>query len=205
MEKFFNVLAKPARWILIIGSLVYATWFAIEVGCGINGKFINVMSNLIILFVGTALLCAVPILVLFKQDDKAKIVFLLLVGYFLIDTTLDAFGGASGLTGSEDGLMIATGVFLFIFALGLVGILVMIALEFALNKSIFRFIAVLILLGVIAFGFLSALFLMINSGRMDAFWPDGLSYFFKYLCLPVIIFFGYIHFFGAPKAKKKAK
>ena len=47
MDKFFNVLLKPAKWILIIGSLVYAVWFAVETASSINGTFMGVVSNLL--------------------------------------------------------------------------------------------------------------------------------------------------------------
>ena len=78
MEKFFNALLKPAKWILVIGSLVYATWFAVQTAGSINGTFMSVVSNLLILIVGSALLFSVPVLILLKKEDMAKIAFFIL-------------------------------------------------------------------------------------------------------------------------------
>ena len=103
MEKFFNALLKPAKWILIIGSLVYATWFAVQTAGSINGTFMSVVSNLLILIVGSALLFSVPLLIIFKKEDMAKIAFFILAGYWLISTTRSMFGYAETYAELEDG------------------------------------------------------------------------------------------------------
>ena len=72
MEKFFNSLSKPAKWVFVIGGFFYATWFAVTQATAIDGQFVNVITKLIIMVVGSALLVAAPILVLLNKNDAAK-------------------------------------------------------------------------------------------------------------------------------------
>ena len=112
MNNFFKALSKPAKWILVIGSLVYATWFAVQTAGSIQGTFMSVASNLIILVVGSVLLFSVPILILVKKVDMAKIAFLILAGYWLISTTRSMFNYAETYcVEGAPGAAIAGGIF----------------------------------------------------------------------------------------------
>ena len=206
MEKFFNVLLKPAKWILIIGSLVYAVWFAIETASSINGTFMGVVSNLLILIVGSALLFSVPLLILFKKEDMAKIAFFILAGYWLISTTLSMFGYAQTYTELNDGLAITGGIFAFIAALCLVGVLALIVLEFVIKKPALRLFTFFVMIGVIVFTLLTGilLFALYASNGSPLGWSYTADLLVKNLLVPTVVCFGCLYFLGAPTTKKGA-
>lgn len=204
MEKFFNILLKPAKWILIIGSLVYAVWFAIETASSINGTFMGVVSNLLILIVGSALLFSVPLLILFKKEDMAKIAFFILAGYWLISTTLSMFGYAQTYTELNDGLAITGGIFAFIAALCLVGVLALIVLEFVIKKPALRLFTFFVMIGVIVFTLLTGilLFALYASNGSPLGWSFTADLLVKNLLVPTVVCFGCLYFLGAPTTKK---
>ena len=206
MEKFFNVLLKPAKWILIIGSLVYAVWFAVETASSINGTFMGVVSNLLILIVGSALLFSVPLLILFKKEDMAKIAFFILSGYWLISTTLSMFGYAQTYTELNDGLAVTGGVFAFIAALCLVGVLALIVLEFVIKKPALRLFTFFVMIGVIVFTLLTGilLFALYASNGSPLGWSFTADLLVKNLLVPTVVCFGCLYFLGAPTTKKGA-
>ena len=206
MEKFFNVLLKPAKWILIIGSLVYAVWFAVETASSINGTFMGVVSNLLILIVGSALLFSVPLLILFKKGDMAKIAFFILAGYWLISTTLSMFGYAQTYTELNDGLAVTGGIFAFIAALCLVGVLALIVLEFVIKKPALRLFTFFVMIGVIVFTLLTGilLFALYASNGSPLGWSFTADLLVKNLLVPTVVCFGCLYFLGAPTTKKGA-
>lgn len=202
MEKFFNVLVKPAKWILVIGSLVYATWFAVQTAGSINGTFMSVVSHLIILIVGSALLFSVPLLIIFKKIDMAKIAFFILAGYWIISTTRSMFGYAE--TYCVEGAPAAAivgGIFAFLTALCLVGVLVLIIIEFVAKRATFRLFAFFAFFGVILFALLTGIMLFVTlvDGYMP--WTYTANLLVEYLLVPTIVCFGCLYFLGAPKGK----
>ena len=202
MNKFFQALTKPAKWVLVIGGFFYAIWFAIMQGTAIDGEAMSVIAHLVIMIVGTILLVAVPVLVLLKKDDAAKMLFLFLIGYWVLTSIQNWLFYAETFTDSDNGLGITAGIFSFIAGLGLVGVLVMTVLEFALKKPAFRVITLLIMLGVLAVSFIAGLLLFIYACTINAVWPMGLNFLVEYIILPVIICFGYLYFFGVPEKKQ---
>ena len=202
MNKLFETLAKPSKLVLIIGSFFYAAWFAVKTASAIDGNFMSVMCNLLILIVGTALLAAVPVLLILGKDDLAKMFFLFLIGYWFISTFQGFFFYAETFVESDNAFHVVTAVFCFLLGLALLGVLVLIVLEYVLKKPGLRFIAFLVYLGLIALALLTGLFLAIISGQNNAFWPNGLDFIVEFMILPVIIMFGYLYFFGTPKQKQ---
>lgn len=201
MEKFFNSLSKPAKWVFVIGGFFYATWFAVTQATAIDGQFVNVITKLIIMVVGSALLVAAPILVLLNKNDAAKMVFLFLLGYWVLNTAQSWLFYADTFTDARDGLPIAGGIFCFVAGLGLVAIIVLTGLEFIFKAKGLRFVSFLVMLGVVIFGFIGGLLLTIYAGTMKAFWPRGMEFLIDFMILPVIICFGYLYFLGAPNKK----
>lgn len=207
MEKFFKALLIPAKWILIIGSLVYATWFAVQTAGSINGTFMSVISNLLILVVGSALLFSVPLLIIFKKVDMAKIAFFILAGYWLISTTLTMFSYAETYTDLNDGLAVTGGIFAFIAALCLVGILALIVLEFVIKKPALRLFTFFVMAGVILFVFLAGLllFILYAANGSPVGWAYTADLLVKNLLVPTIVCFGCLYFLGAPVTPKKGE
>lgn len=201
MDKVFQALVKPAKWVLIIGGFFYTVWFAIEHAVGFGNSFVSVFTGLLILFVGTALLAATPVLVLFKKDNIAKLFFLFLLGYWVLISIQSWFSYADVFTSLNNGLAITSGIFSLLAGLGLVAIIVLTVLEYVLKKPCFRFISLLVMFGVILIGFVAGLLLFIYAAINQAVWPNGISLFVEFLILPTIICFGYIYFFGIPEKK----
>ena len=202
MEKFFNTLSKPAKWVLIIGGFIYALWYAICRGASMDGNFMSVLVNIILLFVGTALLVAVPILVLLKKNEMAKTVFLILVGYWLLSSIQSYYGWAEAFCdNTDDAVAIIGGIFFFIAASCLLAVLVLIVLEFALKKPKLRFFAFLVILVLIGFAFLAGLFYFIEAIRYQWGWLRITDPWMEFVLLPIVVCFGYLFFSGAPKQK----
>ena len=88
MEKFtnkvFEILSKPAKWIFVGGAFAYALWFAIRTAMSIDGQFMNVLTNIITLFVGTALCVLPPLFILIKKEELAKLFFVFLLLFFAV-------------------------------------------------------------------------------------------------------------------------
>lgn len=132
----------------------------------------------------------------------AKIAFFILAGYWLISTTRTMFSYAETYTGLEDGLPITAGIFAFITALCLVGILALIVLEFVIKKPALRLFTFFVMFGVILFCFLTGLLLFIYYVKWDAPWTVSADLFVESLLVPTIVCFGCLYFLGAPATKK---
>lgn len=202
MDKFFKELTKPAKLIYVVGAFIYTLIFAILTAGGIGGRFMSVMTNLIILVVGTCLLVAAPILILLNKNDAAKVVFLIIFGFWILSSIQSYYGWANvRVVNGNDGLVITQGVFDFIIGLALTAVLVLSALEFMLKKKALRFISFVIMLGVIAFGVVTYIFDLVNCIRLNAGWGSYLDGINTYLLPAPVLFFGYLYFFGAPASK----
>lgn len=205
MNKLFNALLKPAKLIFVIGAFVFAGWFAVSKAGSMSGSFMSVMTNLILLIVGTALLAAAPIFILIKKENLAKIAFCILVGYWVLSEVQNLFLMAEVYTYSgSDGLEITMGIFAFLFGLALLGVLALVILEFALKKPIFRFINYLVFAGVVLFAFVYGLLAFIHCCNYNLGWVSAVDLFIGNIILPTIIFFGCLFFFGAPEVPEKA-
>lgn len=203
MDKFFNALLKPAKWILVIGSFVYGAWFAVQTAGSIQGTFMSIVSNLIILIVGCALLFSVPVLILLKKEEMAKIAFFILAGYWLISTTRSMFGYAETycIEGAP-GAAIAGGIFAFLTGLCLVGVIALIVLEFVSKKPALRLFAFFAMFGVILFGLLTGILLFAAFLDIGYYpWTYTANMFVEYLLVPALVCFGCLYFLGAPKGK----
>ena len=201
MDKFFNSLSKPSKWIFVIGGFFYATWFAITQAVSIDGQFVSVIVRLVIMAIGTALLVGAPLLVLLGKNEAAKMVFLFLIGYWVLNTARNWLSNAEAFTDSRDGLAIAAGIFAFLAGLGLAAIIVLVILEFLFKAKFLRFVSFLVMLGVIVLAFIGGLLFAIYEGTVNRFWPLGADYIVDWMILPIVICFGYLYFFGAPAKK----
>ena len=205
MNKFLNALGKPAKWILLIGSALYALLFAIMTFAQIDGNFFSVMASLIIGVVGFAVLAAVPLFILLKKENISKIVFSILAGYWLISSFLGEVGAGYNIDNGNPGIFNAACVFSFIFGLTLLAVAALLVLSFVLKKDLFRLIA----LGALAI----AIFMALVAGilwlsyfgyvkaeyDMNTSWVRVLSTICDYFFLPLIVSMGYLYFYGAPQ------
>lgn len=210
MKKIFEVLVKPSRLILLIASIAYVVFYLITSFGSMGGGFLEVIANLIILILTVSAVAAIPVLLFMKKEQAAKIVFILVAGFWLISRNQNYLGYASIIDGKAEGLFNALGVFGFLFGLTLAAVLVLLVLHFILKKEIFRLCA----LFTFALGFLFFLVFFVLSiiiyAKYDYGWTSYINLLAN-LIAPVGILFGYLYFLGAPdyefpkKAPKEEK
>lgn len=198
MENFFKSLTKPARLIFIICGFVCTTLFAILNGMNFGGTFFSVVASILYVSVGTTLIVGAPVLTLFNKKEAAQVVYLLLLGYWLLNIVQALFRAGSASFNNKDAVDIIIIIVSFSIALALVGVLVFGALEFFFKNKAFRFIAVLLFFIAVAAMLFLFVFHLIDCIQAKAGWTLYFSYIFNDIACPVALFFGYLYFFGAP-------
>lgn len=204
MEKFINkvfeILSKPAKWIFIIGALVYGVWFATRTAMSIDGQFMNVLTNIITLFVGTALICLPPVFLLLKKDELAKLFFVFLLGYWVLTAPSQFFVLAEGFADAGEFFPVFVSIFLLTVGVGLVAILVLVILEIILKLQIFRLLSLFIGIIVVLLSFTTAILFMIEAGIMGADWSIFVEYgLVTMILLPIVVGCGCVALLGVDK------
>ncbi len=200
MEKIFSALAKPAKLIFIIGGFVYALWFAIQTGLSINGSFTNVLANIVILFVGTGLLIIPPLFLLLKKEELAKIIFVLLLGYWVLSAPTEFFFLAETFEEAQEFYPVFVAIVLLIVGLGIVTILVFVVLQLLFGLKVLRPITNLIALIVVGACILAAILFIILAAIRGADWSFYVRYaLMDMMVLPVTVGAGCLYFFNAQK------
>ena len=220
MKKIFEVLSKPARLILIIAAFAYAGLYAVISFGSFDGGFLAVVGGLIVSVLTIAAVVAVPVLLLLKKEEAAKLVFILVAGYWLVSNAQSYLLNYSWWAEGNDGLRIVIAIFGFFAGLALTGVLVLLILHFILKKEVFKFSAVLTFAGALFFIFVLMILLLVyyiktsvENEYYNVPWTNYISLFLM-LVAPVAVLFGYLYFLGAPnydfpqrapKEKKPAK
>lgn len=204
MEKFINkvfeILSKPAKWIFIIGGFVYAVWFAMRTAMSIDGQFMNVLTNIITLFVGTALCCLPPLFLLLKKDGLAKLFFVFLLGYWVLTAPQQYFFLAETFADAGQFFPVFVSIFLFTVGLALIGVLVLVILQIILKLKVLRLITLGIGILVVLLSFTTAILFMIEAGIMGAAWAMYIEYgFIMMILLPFVVGCGCICLLGVDK------
>ena len=200
INKVFEILSKPAKLIFIIGAFVYAAWFATMTAMGIDGQFMNVLTNIITLFVGTALICLPPLFLLLKKEELAKLFFVFLLGYWILTTPQEFFFLSETFASAREFYPVFVSIFLLIIGLGLVGILVLVILEMVLNLKFLRFITLIIAFAVMATCLVTAILFMILCGINNAPWNMYIQYaVIDMIILPFTVGCGCICLLGVDK------
>ena len=198
MNKIFELLAKPAKLVFIIGGFVYALWFAIQTGLSIDDNFISVLTNIVTLFVGTALICLPPLFLLLKKEELAKLFFVFLLGYWALSSPSEYFSLADTLVEANEFFPVFVSVFLMIVGLGLVTILVLVILEVIFNLKFLRPIVNLIALIVVGVSFITAILFIVECAIIGAGWLYYVRYaLMDMIVLPIVVGFGCLYFFNA--------
>ena len=204
MEKFINkvfeILSKPAKWIFIIGALVYAVWFATRTAMSMDGQFMNVLTNIITLFVGTALIALPPVFLLLKKDELAKLFFVFLLGYWVLNAPSQFFVLAEGFADAGEFFPVFVSIFLLMVGVGLVAILVLVILEIILKLQLFRLLSLFIGIVVVLLSFTTAILFMIEAGIMGADWSIFVEYgLVTMILLPIVVGCGCVALLGVDK------
>jgi hypothetical protein len=204
MEKFtnkvFEILSKPAKWIFVGGAFAYALWFAIRTAMSIDGQFMNVLTNIITLFVGTALCCLPPVFILIKKEELAKLFFVFLLGYWVLTAPSQYFFLAETFADAREFFPVFVSIFLLLTGVGVVGILVLSILEIILKIKFLRLLSLFIGIIVVALSFTTAILFMIEAGIMGADWSIFVEYgLITMILLPFVVGCGCIALLGVNK------
>lgn len=200
INKVFNILSKPAKWIFVIGGLSYALWFAIRTAMSIDGQFMNVLTNIITLFVGTALCCLPPVFILIKKEELAKLFFVFLLGYWVLTAPSQYFFLAEGFADAGEFFPVFVSIFLLLTGVGVVGILVLSILEIILRIKFLRLLSLFIGIIVVALSFTTAILFMIEAGIMGADWSIFVEYgLITMILLPFVVGCGCLYLLGVDK------
>ena len=207
MQKIFEVLSKPARLILIIAAFAYAGLYAVVSFGSFDGGFLAVVGGLIVSVLTIAAVVAVPVLLLLKKEEAAKLVFILVAGYWLVSNAQSYLLNYSWWAEGDDGLRIVIAIFGFLAGLALTGVLVLLILNFILKKEVFKLSAVLAFAGAFLFIFILVILLLVyyikTSVENDYYnvpWTNYVSLLLM-LAAPVAVLFGYLYFLGAPSCE----
>ena len=202
MNKIFDFLAKPARLAFIICAFVFAFWFAVRTALSIDGQFMNVLTNIITLFIGTGLCCLPPLFLLLKKEELAKIFFVLLLGYWVLTAPSQYFFLAETFAVAREFYPVFVSIFLLLTGLALVGILVLVILQMILGLKFLRPIVNLIALIFVGASFLTAILFIIEAAIMGAGWTMYVEYgLMDFIVLPVTVGFGCLYFFQPQKSE----
>ena len=198
MNKIFEVLQKPAKLILIIGGFVYAAWFAARTAMGINGQFMTVLTGIITLFVGTGLICIPPLFLLLKKDELAKLFFVFLVGFWVLNTPTEYFFLAETFAEADEFYPVFVSIFLLGIGLAVLAVLVLLVLEILFGMKFLRPIINLVALIAVAACLLTAILFVILCAVNKSPWFNYVDYaLMDMVVLPVTVGFGCLYFFGA--------
>ena len=200
MNKLFAALTKPAKLIFIIGGFVYALWFGIHTGLSINGGFVNVFSNIIVLFVGVGLLVIPPLFLLIKKEETAKLIFVFLLGFWVLTAPREFFALADGFADAQEFYPVFVAIFFLLVGLGIVAILVLVVLQLLFGMKFLRPIINLIALIVVGLSILTAILFIILCAINKVDWSFYVRYALMDLTvLPVTVGAGCLYFFSAEK------
>jgi len=204
MNKIFEVLAKPAKWVLIIGGLVYAVWFAVQTAMGFDNNFMNVLTGIVKLIVGVGLLAIPPVMLLLKKEELAKVFFVFLLGYWVLTTPQEYFFLADTFSEAGEFFPVFVSIFLLIIGLAVLGILVLLVLEILLGMKFLRPIINLVAFFTVCACILTAILFIIEAAIMNAGWVFFVEYaFMDMILLPTVVGFGCLYFFGAQQQGSK--
>lgn len=193
LNTLVSFFKKPSRMILFVGSIVVFALTALTGFGGIGGDFFPVLIGIIVLVAKLAATAAVPTLLILKKDEIAKVVFMILAGYWLISSAEGELGLA-GMTGYV-ALYDAAAIFSVLFGLCLLAIVVLIVLGFALKGKNFKMICLLVLCGAIVLGFVALILWCVIFGKNEADWTSFVGAINTYLAIPVTVAGGLLYYF----------
>ena len=206
MNKIFEILAKPARLVLIIGGLIYAAWFAVKTAMGMEGTFMSVLTGIITLFVGVGLIALPPVLLLLKKEEAAKLFFVFLIGFWVLTTPTEYFFLADTFAEANEFYPVFVSIFLLIIGMAVLGVLVLLVLEMLLGMKFLRPIINLVAFIAVAACIFTGILFIIECAIMKAGWNMYIDYaVMDMMLLPVTVGFGCLYFFGVSNKKYKVE
>ena len=152
----------------------------------------------------------VPVFLLLKKDNIAKIVFTVLAGYWLISTILSSIGAGDNFEPNGDALFNTASIFTFILGLSLLAAVVLFILSIVLKKSLLRLIAFIVVLAVVLLAELCGIFWLAMYGKYAAEYDYVVPFqqvvdiIGDYFILPPLVCIGAIEFYLSASNNNKA-
>ena len=201
MKKALNIFSIIFRFLFGAIAIVYGGLFVsytLIQGFSV-GQFFPVITSMLLALIGFVLVVIMAVFTMFKRNDIAKVLFVALVGYYVITTFKFALDGTSNFTGEAESNLVAVSVI-----------------------NIFRAILLLISVGVIVAGQLfkikkyKIVFNFVGAGLFYFYWlltfasgfgtivaqlvafDDAVNVYItivRYFFLPGVILLGFIYFF----------
>ena len=198
MNSILNKLKSKAGLINAIGAFLYALLFAIvAIGRGTtSGGFMPVFAGIIIMFVGSALIAGVGLFILLKKQAVAKLLYTVLVCYWILSTTQNLLWMGGNVIEDMPGELITGSIFAFISAIMLLCVIVFLVLSVLLKKKQFVSFAVFGILGFITFMLISGIILLVAYSKNHNSWAECLSVAADYFLAPIVISLGALYFYG---------
>lgn len=205
MKELLKAIKGPSRIIYMVGATIYALLFAvIAIGNGATGgQFMPVFAGLIIMAAGIIAIGSVPLLMLLKKEDAAKIIFVVLAGYWLVSQAQARIGMAGGIVDGVDGTAVTGYVFGFISGIMLliIGILVIVYTIFSKKRGLMG-VAFWIMLSFVLVAMITGIIILIAQAKAKANWAAIMDTVAEGFIVPTVVVFGYIYFFANPNEIK---
>lgn len=203
INNIIQTLKKPSRLILLVGSILVFAFTALTQFGSFDDEFFPVFIGIIVLVATLCATAAVPVLLILKKDDAAKIVFSILAAYWVISTARGDLSFAVVVADPYPSLYIAARLFAVFFGLCLLAVIVLLVLHFALKRD-FKLIALYVGAGALLFGFIAMILWCVVYGKQEADWTSFISEINRHLVVPVTILGGTLYYFidEAPIEKK---
>ncbi len=119
MSYFFKQLKRNAEVLFITLLLVAALFSLLSYVGTFPNDFMPVIGHLFLMLFEIGLLITVPVLLLLRKRELAKMIYMLYASFWVISTIYTALGDSIFIAGGNHGLLIAASVFEFLIAAAL--------------------------------------------------------------------------------------
>ena len=194
LDRIIQIFKKPSRFILFVGSIVVFALTMLSGFGNIGGDFFPVFIGIIVLLATLCATATVPVLLILKKDDIAKIVFVVLAGYWLISSARGQLGNVAWV-GEGTALTDAAGVFSVLYGLCLLAIIVLIVLHLVLKNDFLKKVVLCVLAGAIVLGLVAMILWCVIYGKYNSHWTVFIDEICSFVAIPVTVFGGCVYYF----------
>ena len=195
MQEIFHEIKKKSELVtIILFYLAAALCLVVYIG-NFRGGFLPVMGNLITMILRVAILLVVPVLLSMRKAPAAKVAFLGVSAYWLLNTVFDMLGDAGAVSTGVGSVFAAMGAFAFLIAVALI-VTTVFAVLFKWKDSLqWKVLALgVFCLSLLFFIVFFSLWTALYADWGFADWSDYMGFVYTFLIVPVAMLFGAINF-----------
>ena len=203
MKKFFSKNHRVMLFIFSIGTLAYAALlvlYSLFKGFTI-GQFFPILASFVIAVIGFLAIMMVPLFIFIKKEQIAKIIYLVLAGYYILSQLQARMLAGSNFIEEADKNLISYSIISFIIGFLLLAVIAFVVLSFAIKKKEQLLSHFILITGVliIVLAMVSGVNLIISQNENYATTADILETAANSFVLPSVLLLGYIYFFYGKK------